>query len=332
MVQEGGARFPGRDEGGRPPLPGRDRGRRISPEKSDGGRATPWFSGQDGEVVLYRINRRPLPQGSMFATAAPTTFFDHLVEVLLFGEPFVTGRAHKREWRLGNRDIMPDGSALTGQLGWTGEDTRPRDAYDNDRLEWEDEVGPDMRTARAPFAIDARSRVLGVLKHRSFSDTTVAAVFEGLLRRGEFETREPTTEWSVEPILDEQEFRAWLAAADAVLRLTMVAKLPNPDPLPEFEGLWSYLEERKARLRREVLEARDDSGLANLQQDETVRQVVAMGTHGFGYVAADGLRNGRRTRYDQRESGARERTGALPATWPEAVMAIVNLLRERRHK
>jgi hypothetical protein len=290
----------------------------------------PWFAELQGEVVLYRVNRRPPIKSNLFTAEQPDSFLDHLVEALPFGEPYVTGRKTKRDWRLGNRHILADETALTGQIGWTRQDARSVDYYDEDTHQWEDQFAPSDATARAPFAIDGATRVLGVLKHPTFSEITVGKVFEGLLQRGEVAQGEARTDWAVEPILDEREFRDWLASVDAVHRLTMVAKLPNPDPLPDFEPLWSYLEERKARLRREVLESKDDTGLRGIAQDETVRQVVAMGRRGFGYIAADGVRDGKETRYDQRVSGARERTDSLPSSWADVALAVLQLMRKRQ--
>lgn len=75
--------------------------------------------------------------------------------------------------------------------------------------QWIDVVEPVDVTGRAPFAFDANSRILGVLKHPTFSETTVPAVFETLLQQGEEARGLPSTDWAVEPILDDANFLQW---------------------------------------------------------------------------------------------------------------------------
>ncbi|MGN9803048.1 hypothetical protein [Micromonospora sp. L32] len=292
----------------------------------------PWFAERSGVVLLYRINRRPLPEPSLFAHQ-PELFMDHLVEVLQFGVPEVTGRRNKREWRLGNREITPDEDALFGQIGWVRTDYRAADHYNEAEMRWEDIVEGREVSARAPFVIDGGSRILGVLQHPSFAPTTVAKVFENLLRRGEEAREAASTEWSVEPILDEQDFLSWLRSVDSVQRIMMVAKLPNPDALPEFEPVWDRMQQRKARLLKEIMEAANvEVGLQDLEEDAQVRAFLAMGTNAFGYVVADGRRGRHDTRYDQRERSAHERTDELPSNWMQVLGIMLGMIRDRRRQ
>jgi len=256
---------------------------------------------------------------------------DHIVEVLLFGERVITGRAgHQREWILGNSRITKDLTALTGQVGWQQTDEQQTSRYVSETQEWRDELEPAERAARAPFAFDGRSRVLGILKHRSFSEKTVAKVFQTLLREGEQQRDWPSTEWSVEPILDERDFLAWLSSVQSVISITLEAKLPNPDALEEFGPVWAEMEARKARLiNTKIVAANEDEGLVGLEDDDRVRGNLVMGSQGFGHVEAHGqTSNGVEVIYDQRERVARQVIGELAPTWEEAQVEVLEVTRE----
>jgi hypothetical protein len=95
----------------------------------------PWFAGKPGTVLLYRINRRPPSQLQLF-TEQPESVLDHIAEVLLFGEPVITGRKNQREWRLGNRRIDLDSQQFTGQVGWERSDQRAGDRYNESSQQW----------------------------------------------------------------------------------------------------------------------------------------------------------------------------------------------------
>ena len=292
----------------------------------------PWFAGKPATVLLFRVNRRPLAQSDLFAEQ-PESVLDHLAEVLLFGESVITGRRNRREWLLGNRSINERTGQLTGQIGWERTDQRAGDHYNPTSRQWEDVVEDAGVSARAPFLFDASSRILAVLRHSTFSERTIPHVFETLLQRGENARLGRSTEWAVEPILDEGEFREWLETVDSVTKLNMVAKLPNPDALPEFENVWEYMQAKKAKLLRELLEAQDPSvGLSGLNNDQRVNQFVALGTNGFGYVVADGRRDGRDVRYDQRQQSARERTDDLPPNWSDVLGILAQVVRRRERR
>jgi hypothetical protein len=117
---------------------------------------------------------------------------------------------------LGNRLILPNETGLTGQIGWQQADEQQASRYSPETQEWQDEVEPVGRVARAPFAFDARSRILGVLKHRSFGERVIAEVFQTILPEGENLRERPTTERPVEAILDEPDFLDWLQRVQSV--------------------------------------------------------------------------------------------------------------------
>jgi hypothetical protein len=255
---------------------------------------------------------------------------DHIVEVLQFGKHIVTGKAgHQRDWILGNRNILPDLSALTGQIGWQQHDEQQTSRYVTETQMWQDEIEPMERAARAPFAFDPRTRVLGVLKHPSFSEVAVPNVFQTILRDGEKEREWPSTEWSIEPILDERDFLSWLHSVQAVTSITLVAKMPNPDGLEEFGPVWNEMAHRRARLiTMQMLAANEDEGLQGLEQDTRVQGNLAMGRQGFGYVKALARRHGRETVFDQRKKVVREVTDELGTTWDEAAEEVLETTRK----
>lgn len=289
----------------------------------------PWFSGREGTVLLYRINRRPLAQLTLWSEQ-PESVLDHVVEVLRFGDEVVTGRRHQRTWRLGNRNIDDRRGVLTGQVGWQATGTEAADRYDDQRLEWVDVVGERGRTARAPFAFDADTRVLGVLRHPSFGETVLPKVFTTLLNRGESDRSARSTDWEVEPIGDPSSFREWLRSTDVVERVQLVAKLPNPEGLEDFGQVWQRMEAHKAKVIREIMEAANPTvGLVDLERDDVVAAYLAMGERAFGYVTATGVRDGRSTRFDQRAKVARRQTRQLPSSWSEVLAVLVDFVKER---
>ena len=290
----------------------------------------PWFAGRRGTVLLYRVNRRPLSHPTLGGDDPPESVMDHIVEVLRFGEKVPTGpAARQREWLLGNRHILRGESALTGQVGWERDVEEQTSRYDRETQEWRDEVGVAGQSARAPFAFDGNTRVLGVLKHASFRETTIAHVFQTLLREGENAMEWPTTEWSVEPILDERDFFAWLESVQSVTSITMVAKLPNPDGLEEFGPVWQEMQDRQARLISTKLVAADDEvGLQGLRQDARLQGNLAMGTQGFGHVLAKGRQNGHDKPFDQRDKVAREVVDELGQTWEEGSQVVLDTTRQ----
>jgi hypothetical protein len=134
----------------------------------------------------------------------------------------------------------------------------------------------------------------------------------------------------VEPLLDESDFLNWLHTVDAVQRVNLVARLPNPDGLDEFGSVWDAMDRHKARMLRQIMEAADpNEGLRNVEEDQRVREHIAMATSGFGYVSAKGVHDGRNVTYDQRHQVARESTDELGPSWLETAQDILNVVRRR---
>jgi hypothetical protein len=281
-------------------------------------------------MLLYKVNRRQLAQGSLFPP--PEDILQHLSEALVVGRSVMTGRRNKREWRVGNVDVDLASRLLTGQIGYGHPSEKSSDWYDEERKEWIDVMQSVQITARGLFVFDADSQTLAVLWHPTFSERTVPFIFQTLLKWGEEQRPHPTTVWEVEAKGDEQEFFEWIAQSDAVQEVTFVARIPNPDGLEAFATLWQRMDKYQARQIREQLEARDlDRGLQGLAEDENVREFAAMTSRGYGYVTARGRRHGQLHTYDQRERVQRQRVDP-GSTWKEALTAMVSKLREGRGK
>lgn len=293
--------------------------------------AAPWFTDREGSLLLFKVNRRPLSrQKSLFEEERG--FLDHVVEVLPFGgEPVLTGRKYRRAWHLGNRNIDLGRGLVSGQVGWARSDRLARDEYLDEEAEWIDSVDTRTATARAPFGIDAETQQLVVVAHPTFTHRNIAHVFTALLNRGEGARAFSSTEWDVEPYLDESSFESWIREVDAVERVRFVAKLPNPDSIENLEPVFKRLETLKAKQIIEVIEAGDeDVGLKNLREDPTTAAFLGMAENAYGYVTARGRREGNETNYDQRVRARRQYLGPLPQTWSELMQIVVEFLLERR--
>lgn len=292
----------------------------------------PWFAGRrQVTVLLYKVNRRPREQQSLFSTGEQRDVFDHFVEALLIGQPVETGRRYIREWVLGNRAIDVEQRILTGHVGYERQDERSSDHFNHETNEWETVVEEEETTGRAPFVFEADSGIVAVVKHPNFAETTLSYVFTTLLNMGEEAREAPTTVWDVEPLLDEENFLQWLRRADAVHKVTFVAKLPNPDGLEEFEPVYSRLEARRAKALREIMQARNEEvGLQGIEEDRISQAYIAMGSRGYGYVRGEGRRANRATTYDQRERVRRISIHEPPQTWTEMARDVIGVLREFR--
>lgn len=215
-----------------------------------------WFAGKDVDTLIYRINRRtPATGATLFPQ--PDSVLRHLAEALSVSVSVETGRAYKRLWHIGNKIFDYRAGTLTGRVGWT----RPQDVlaplWDDERQEWADRVVPGDVTVVAPFAFTADGRYLGVLRHSSFREQTIADVFIQILNRGEARRREPSTDWDVEPVGDEQDFYEWVASTDRIVNVEFVFKRPNPDAEREFEQLFARMNDLQASQIREAIAAQD---------------------------------------------------------------------------
>lgn len=296
-----------------------------------------WFAGKDVDTLLYKINRRlPVTGQTMFSP--PENVLDHLQEVLAVSVTYETGRAYKRQWHIGNKVFDHTHGTLTGRVGWTRSAEVQAPVWDDERQEWADRVIPGDVTVVAPFAFIADGRYLGVLRSSTFNEATIADVFLQILNRGEARRAEPSTDWDVEPIGDEQEFYEWVASTDRVVSVEFVFKRPNPDAEREFEQLYARMDELEAGQIREAIAAQDaDRGLNKqaLSTEPISRMFIAAAMAAFGYVVGRGFLHGRSDTYDQRRRVARERIENVAASWDgatEEVLGAVRRVRARRRQ
>ena len=78
-----------------------------------------WFADREANVLLYKVNRRPRPQMTMWEYERdPSDAFEQFAAVLPFGTPVTTGRRFRRTWYLGDKSVMADERVVYGQIGW----------------------------------------------------------------------------------------------------------------------------------------------------------------------------------------------------------------------
>lgn len=293
-----------------------------------------WFAGKDVDVLIYRINRRP-PIAGETLMGQPEDLMHHMEEVLRLAQGTVeTGRRHKRDWRIGNKAFDFQAGTFRGMVGWARTGSAWSSVWDDEDQAWVDRVVPSDVSAVAPFAFTVDGRYLGVLRHSSFSETTVNTVFRDFLNRGEQARLPfPTTDWDVEPVGDEQGFYEWVDSMDSVLSVDLTFRRPNPDAEREFEELFARLDELRAEQIKEKISARDpERGLDKqaLRSEPRTRAFIVAAMAAFGYIVGKGLFHGRQTGYDQRKRIARERIDNVAATWDEATDEVFGAVRQAR--
>lgn len=304
-------------------------------EKPASGRL--WFVKPGQEVLFYRINRRPIGGDPSLFHPDPD-LLGHLRRVLEYAEPGTSGTQYQRIWRLGDLRFDDQRETFTGRLGWARSGEAVGQSWDEEQHSWLDRVVAKDESAVAPVAFTANGRVLGVLKNPSFStESVLGEVLTQILNRGERRDDFPTTEWSVEPLGDSQEFYEWLDSLDQLLILRMVFARPNPDGEEEFQELFERLDAYEADQITEEIRARDQvSGLKKeaVKEDPTTQGfMVAALRYAFGRVWAKGKKKGRTVHYDQRKQVARASIDSVGSDWETAtdtVLGAVERQSERR--
>jgi hypothetical protein len=219
---------------------------------------------------------------------------------------------------------------MSGSIGCESTGLAAETAFDHESRSWVFSTEEHDVAAVSVFAFDGRTNTLAILKHESFREMTLAKVLTNILNNGEKHLAEVTTDWDVDPKLDKQGFFDWIRSVDQVSRLRFVAKLPNPDPADEFELITERMDAMQARILREEIEARsDETGLTNIDKDPQIRGYLAMADKAYGYVSANGCKNDRPARYDQRNQVKRQSVG-LPETWPDLLSFMWQFMLSRR--
>lgn len=259
----------------------------------------------------------------------PSDSFDHFVRMLAPGYEVVTvGRGHERSWRVGAVEVDQDGSFVTGKLGWHQRDPEVVLSWSEELKDWPATLSEPSETLM-PFAFDGSTRLLGVVHDKKSSPMTLATVFELILNKNERELVQPTTEWSVEPVLDAEEFIEWLHSLDVVQSVGFVAKLPNPEPMSAFEDLAGRMERAHGTEYSARMKSGREDGLRQIDTDPEFSQAIAMGEQGFAQLKGQGRREGRDTTYSQANQVAYEKIPRLPADWEETWKLLKELLRTR---
>jgi hypothetical protein len=290
----------------------------------------PPFAGKPARLLVFRVNRRPLTADNLFAEPGlPTDVFDHFLRVFAPGHPVVTGRAHQRTWRAGGLEVDHGARVLTGRLGWEPrrEDVIP--AWSDEDKDWSASRPSPQGGRLLPFGFDGETRLLTVLRDPKTSPSTLAYVFERILRDNEMGLLDRTTEWSVEPVLDRQDFISWLRRVDVVTEVSFTARLPNPDPRSGYEDVAQRLVERRATSLTETIRSDRDTGLRDIEEDPIVRKGLAMAEDSFATVSASAVTNGAVEKWNQKDRVASVPVSAMPGDWPEIRAILKGYLRDR---
>jgi hypothetical protein len=268
-----------------------------------------------------------LAAGGTTPADMPADVFDHFARVLAPGHEVVSGSRYQRVWRVGG--IHPDWEQrlLVGKLGWQPAGAEAVSEWSEDEKDWTSTMTTPRGGRIVPFGFDGETRLLTVVQDPKSRPETVASVFERILRENERDLVVPTTEWSVETILDVVEFREWLATLDTLTLVSFTAKLPNPEPSESFEDLYARMEARRATSYSETLRSDRESGLVGIEEDQDVSQAIAMGEKGFATLRGEGTRSGTTTRFSQANRTATEHVEELPPDWEGAWDLIKDNLR-----
>ncbi|GAT74549.1 hypothetical protein MHM582_3054 [Microbacterium sp. HM58-2] len=297
-----------------------------------------WFSKPGQEILFYRVNRRPIGGEPSLFHPDPD-LLAHLQRVLAPTAAATSGTRYHRTWRLGDLRFneRPESESFTGRLGWARSTETLGQTWDSINHGWIDRVVPKDDSGVAPVAFDARTRVLGILKHPSFTtEPVLAKVLSQILNRGEELQDFPTTEWSVEPLGDVREFYSWLRRVDQLLILRLVFKRPNPDGEKAFDELFKRLDLYEAEQIREEIRARDMArGLNKIaveQDEQTQGFLTAALKYAFGRVWAKGRRKGKAVSYDQRNKVLRASIDNVGDDWNTAADRVLREVSRRGAK
>jgi len=245
-----------------------------------------------------------------------------------------SGTRYHRTWRLGDLEFDEDKGSFVGRLGWARTSEAMASSWDSVNHGWIDKLVPKDDSGVAPVAFDLTSRVLGILKHPSFTtEPVLGKVLTQILNAGEEMQEFPTTEWSVEPLGDVREFYSWLKRVDQLLILRMVFRRPNPDGEEAFEKVFKRLDLYEAEQIREEIRARDQSvGLnkdAVEEDEETQGFLTAALKYAFGRVWAKGRRKGKIVSYDQRNQVLRTSVDNVGDDWNTAADRVLREVERR---
>ena len=278
--------------------------------------ANPPFAGKPATVVAYRVNRRPVAHPTLFADQAAPDILDHFVEMLKPGFPVSTyGKGGERTWRVGGRKVDQEERMVTGRLGWVKADSGTETDWSDEEMDYVDVPGH-PETVYFPFVFDADSRILAFVKDPGTALTSVATAFEKILRENDTDP-DRLLDWSVEPILDSQDFREWLHDLDVVRWVSFTAKLPNPEPTGAYRDVWERLTRTHGTELTEKFKSDREEGLVNVDQDEDFQQAIGMAEQSFATLKGQGYKTGTKRSYNQTSRVAQETIEEMPYDWDD---------------
>ncbi len=266
----------------------------------------------------------------MIEETIPTDVLKHFQQMLPNNSSWETrGSGGRRIWKFGGAEVDSDDQVLTGKVGWhPAEEEEVADYSDADE-DWITSIEAPHGRVVLPYGFDAETRILAVLRRGRSRAVTIGGVFEGVLDQHERALSSPTTEWSVEAILDGRDFAEWLQSMDVVKEVEFVAKLPNPTPTPAMEDVYKRLTNRNATRLIENFRSTRPGGLKHMEDDPDFLQAEAMAREGFATLKGRGESDGSRRLYNQNDRVRRANIDHLPETWGQMREVIRDFLKER---
>ena len=263
-----------------------------------------WFSNTTCEILLYKINRRPITSDPSLFEPDPD-LPTHLKRVLSENVEVISGHNPQRTWRLGNVEFSSESTNFTAVLGWERSTKTIGQSWNAAQREWTEQLVNRDDSAVAPIAFRFKGRILGVLKHPSFTtETTLDRVLSKILNDGEKSSGFPTTAWKVEPIGDESDFITWLDQIQNLDRLSLHFSRPNPDAEEEFQKMFERLDLLNAKSFKEEITARpgtDGLSIEEVKRDKGIRAYISAAMSAFGRISAKGRIGNQVVKYDQRQ-------------------------------
>jgi len=219
-----------------------------------------WFSDRALDVLIFKINRRPLQSSQLALFDPPDDLLEHLKLVLEASYSSRSGQRTQRNWRMGNLRFDDARRVVIGRIGWTRSVEALEGKWDEEARAFEEKWTSHEDSAVSAFAIDVRSELVGVLKHPSFStELVVNKMLERMLQAGEDTLPNPGVSWNVDPMGDQMQFDEWFSSVDQLNRLTVTVKRPNPDNAEEFERMERELDDLEAESLQLTAVARDEN-------------------------------------------------------------------------
>lgn len=296
-----------------------------------------WFTDRSLEVLIYKINRRPLVAAQLAPFNPPEDLYEHLKLVLKSTHVERTGRKTQRDWRVGNLRFDDNRREVVGRIGWTRSSEALESDWDEESHSFVEKVDTRTNSAVTPFSIVVDGELVGVLRHSSFTtEDTVHQVLQRILRDGEEDRGTPEVQWNVDPMGDPQRFDDWFSSMDQVLSLNLVVKRPNPDNAGEFENIEKRLEVLEAELIQQNIKARDETvGLDKqaVRQDPWIKSFIDAAMRSYGWVKAKGRKDGKQKSFNQqKQDSLREPIDDVGADWETAERNVLEALRNVRDR